>query len=144
MLLLLLRPLLLIFQTGSKLKTLLVLRIKAAPKGWLFCYLKRRKDISLILRGSLIANTKLIEFFGMIALLIVFEFLNLLLHPLLEYITHHTPVFTLLALVCVSLLLVPMHLKIEKLAAHKLVEKNKLVRLATAKKTMEEVENENN
>ena len=34
-LLLLLRPLLLIFQTGSELKTLLALRIEAAPKGWL-------------------------------------------------------------------------------------------------------------
>ena len=33
--LLLLRPLLLIFQTGYELKTQLVLRIKATPKGWL-------------------------------------------------------------------------------------------------------------
>jgi tetratricopeptide (TPR) repeat protein len=98
----------------------------------------------LILSRSFIANTKLIEFFGVIALLIVFEFLNLLLHPLLENITHHTPVFMLLALVCIASLLVPMHHKIEKWATRKLVEKNKQVRLAAAKKTIEELENAGN
>jgi len=97
----------------------------------------------LILSRSFIANTKLIEFFGVIALLIVFEFLNLLLHPLLENITHHTPVFMLLALVCIASLLVPMHHKIEKWATHKLVEKNKEVRLAAAKKTIAELVNAN-
>jgi tetratricopeptide (TPR) repeat protein len=94
----------------------------------------------LILSRSFITNTKLIEFFGIIALLIVFEFLNLLLHPLLESITHHTPLFMLLALVCIASLLVPMHHKIEKWATRKLVEKNKQVRLAAAKKTIEELE----
>ena len=38
----------------------------------------------LLLSRSFITNTKMIEFFGVIALLIVFEFLNLLLHPFLE------------------------------------------------------------
>ena len=98
----------------------------------------------LILSRSFIANTKLIEFFGVIALLVLFEFLNLLLHPLLENITHHTPVFMLLALVCIASLLVPMHHKIEKWATRKLVEKNKRVRLAAAKKTIEELENADN
>ena len=54
----------------------------------------------LLLSRSFITNTKLIEFFGVIALLIVFEFLNLLLHPFLERITHHSPVLMLLVLVC--------------------------------------------
>jgi NADH:ubiquinone oxidoreductase subunit 6 (subunit J) len=98
----------------------------------------------LVLSRSFIANTKLIEFFGVIALLIVFEFLNLLLHPLLEKITHHTPVFMLFALVCIASLLVPMHHRIEKWATRKLVEKNKQVRLAAAKKTIEELEKTNN
>ena len=56
----------------------------------------------LVLSHSIIINTKLIEFFGVIALLIVFEFLNLLLHPFLERITHHSPVLMLLALVCIA------------------------------------------
>jgi hypothetical protein len=72
-----------------------------------------------------------------IALLIVFEFLNLLLHPFLESITHHNPVLMLLALVCIAALLVPLHHRLEKWAAHKLVEKNKLIRLAVAKKVTE-------
>lgn len=88
-----------------------------------------------------ITNTKLIQFLGVVALLIVFEFLNLLLHPFLERITHHNPILMLLALVCIAALLVPLHHKLEKWATHKLVEKNKAIRLAAAKKTVEELEN---
>ena len=94
----------------------------------------------LLLSRSLIANTKVIEFLGVIALLLVFEFLNLLLHPFLERITHHSPVLMLLAMVCIAALLVPLHHKVEKWARAKLVEKNKKIRLASAKKTIEELE----
>ena len=94
----------------------------------------------LLLSRSFITNTKLIEFFGVIALLIVFEFLNLLLHPFLEKITNHSPVLMLLALVCIAALLVPMHHKAEHWATKKLVEKNKQIRLAAAKKTIEKLE----
>jgi len=94
----------------------------------------------LILSRSFIANPKLISFFSVIALLIIFEFLNLLLHPYLEKITNHTPVFMLLALVCIAALLVPLHHKIEKWSAKKLVEKNKEIRLAHARKTIEKLE----
>ena len=96
--------------------------------------------IFLLLSRSFITNTKMIEFLGVIALLIVFEFLNLLLHPFLERITNHSPVLMLLALVCIAALLVPLHHKVEKWATAKLVEKNKQIRLAAAKKTIEELE----
>jgi len=94
----------------------------------------------LMLSRRHITNTKLIQFLGVVALLLVFEFLNLLLHPFLESITHHSPVLMLLALVCIAALLVPLHHKLEKWATHKLVEKNKQIRLASAKKTIEELE----
>jgi tetratricopeptide (TPR) repeat protein len=94
----------------------------------------------LLLSRSLITNTKAIEFFGVLALLIVFEFLNLLLHPWLEGITHHSPVLMLLALVCIAALLVPLHHRTEKLATKKLVEKNKAIRLAKAKKVISDLE----
>lgn len=94
----------------------------------------------LLLSRRIITNPKLIEFFGVVALLIAFEFLNLLLHPFLETITHHSPILMLLALVCIASLLVPLHHKIEKWAKVKLVEKNKKIRLASAKKTIEELE----
>ena len=98
----------------------------------------------LSLSRSIITNTKLIKFFGVIALLIVFEFLNLLLHPFLERVTHHSPVLMLLALVSIAALLVPLHHKVEKWATAKLVEKNKQIRLAAAKKTIEELDNKQN
>ncbi len=96
----------------------------------------------LLLSRSFITNTKLIEFFGVIALLIVFEFLNLLLHPFLESKTHHSPLLMLLALVCIAALLVPLHHKAEKWSTNKLVEKNKAIRLANAKKTIKKLEGE--
>jgi len=97
--------------------------------------------IFLLLSRSFITNTKMIGFLGVIALLIVFEFLNLLLHPFLERITNHSPVLMLLALVCIAALLVPLHHRLEKWATAKLVEKNKQIRLAAAKKTIEQLEN---
>ena len=96
--------------------------------------------IFLLLSRSIITNTKVIEFLGVVALLIIFEFLNLLLHPFLERITNHSPVLMLLALVCIAALLVPLHHRVEKWATAKLVEKNKKVRLAAAKKTIEQLE----
>ena len=94
----------------------------------------------LLLSRRFIIHSKVIEFFGVVALLIVFEFLNLLLHPFLERITHHSPVLMLLALVSIAALLVPLHHKLEKWATHKLVEKNKQIRLVAAKKTIEQLE----
>ena len=98
----------------------------------------------LLLSRRIITNTKMIEFLGVIALLIVFEFLNLLLHPFSERVTHHSPVLMLLALVCIAALLVPLHHKLEHWATHKLVEKNKAIRLASAKKTIAQLEKDNN
>jgi tetratricopeptide (TPR) repeat protein len=94
----------------------------------------------LFLSRSFITNTKLITFFGVIVLLLVFEFLNLLLHPFLERITHHSPVLILFALVCIAALLVPVHHWLEELTTVKLVEKNKSIRLANAKKTIAKLE----
>jgi tetratricopeptide (TPR) repeat protein len=94
----------------------------------------------LLLSRSFITSTRLIEFLGVLALLIVFEFLNLLLHPFLEGVTNHTPLLMLLALVCVAALLVPFHYRVEKWSTAKLVEKNKKIRLANAKKTIEKLE----
>ena len=94
----------------------------------------------MILSRSFITNAKVISFLSVVALLLVFEFLNLLLHPIIGSITHHTPIFMLLALVCVAAILVPLHHKIEKWTTNKLVEKNKEIRLAAAKKTIEKLE----
>jgi tetratricopeptide (TPR) repeat protein len=94
----------------------------------------------LLLSRSFITNTRLIEFFGVMALLIVFEFLNLLLHPFLERVTNHTPLLMLLALVSIAGLLIPLHHRLEKWATQKLIEKNKSIRLLNAKKTIAQLE----
>jgi tetratricopeptide (TPR) repeat protein len=94
----------------------------------------------LLLSRGIITNTKVIEFFGVLALLIVFEFINLLMHPFLERATNHSPVLMLLILVCIAALLVPLHHRAEKWATKKLVEKNKAIRLAAAKRTIEKLE----
>ncbi|MEO5948295.1 MAG: hypothetical protein ABIP79_15865 [Chitinophagaceae bacterium] len=52
----------------------------------------------------------------------------------------NSPVLMLLALVCIAAILVPLHHKLEKWATHKLVEKNKQIRLTVAKKTIEQLE----
>jgi hypothetical protein len=94
----------------------------------------------LMLSHRVITNVKIIRFLSVIALLIVFEFLNLLLHPFLERVTHHLPVLMLFSMVCIAALLVPLHHQLEKWSAHRLVEKNKQVRLASAKRTIEKLE----
>ena len=95
--------------------------------------------IFLIFSRNYITNPKVIEFLSVIALLIVFEFFNLLIHPVLEDVTHHSPILMLLGLVVLAALLIPMHHKLEHWAVNKLVEKNKQSRLANAKRTIEEL-----
>ncbi|SHE70148.1 tetratricopeptide repeat protein [Flavisolibacter ginsengisoli] len=93
-----------------------------------------------VLSHSVIANQKLIKFLGIVSLLIIFEFLNLLLHPYLGELTHHSPVWMLLVMVSVAALLVPLHHKVEYWVTHKLVEKNNRIRLVAAKKTVAKLE----
>lgn len=93
----------------------------------------------LLLSRSFITNAKVIELLGVFALLIVFEFLNLVTGPFIDQVTNHSPILMLLALVAIAGMLVPLHHQLDKLLTTKLVEKNKLVRLAAAKKTIEQL-----
>lgn len=86
-----------------------------------------------------ITNTNVIKFLSVASLLIVFEFLNLLIHPLLEKITHHSPLLMLLSLVALAAIIIPFHHKLEHLAVNKLIENNKRARLEEAKRTIEQL-----
>jgi apolipoprotein N-acyltransferase len=97
-----------------------------------------------LLSHSVIVNIKLISFLGVLGLLMVFEFINLLLHPFLEKVTNHSPILMLLALVVIASLLIPFHHKLEKWIKVRMTEKNKEIKLAAAKKTIEELENNAN
>ena len=93
----------------------------------------------LLLSRSIIVNEKWVSFFSVVGLLIIFEFLNLFLHPYVERITDHSPVLMLVSLVFLAALLVPLHHRLQKWAKQKLVEKNKQVRLSAAKRTIEKL-----
>jgi len=94
----------------------------------------------LMLSRSSVVGARAIKNLSLVALLLVFEFLNLLLHPLLDRITDHSPLLMLLAMVCIAGLLIPMHHRMETLITNMLVSKNNRVRLEAAKRTIEELE----
>jgi tetratricopeptide (TPR) repeat protein len=96
--------------------------------------------VFLLLSRSIIVTERWISFFGVLGLLVVFEFLNLVIHPSLASITHESPVLMLAALVIVASLLIPLHHRLEKWIKEKMTEKNKKIRLANAKKTIEQLE----
>lgn len=94
----------------------------------------------LLISHSIVVNGSTINFLSIIVLLIVFEFINLFIHPFLSKLTHHSPLWMLLAMVGIAALLVPAHHKLQKWITQQLVEKNKRIRLAAAKKTIQQLE----
>lgn len=94
----------------------------------------------LLLSRSIIVSQKTIEFLSVLLLLVLFEFINVLAHPILEAVTHDSPVLMLLALVMIAALLLPLHHRLEKWATERLVAKNKEVRLRSAKNTIKQLE----
>ena len=94
----------------------------------------------LLLSHTIIANQALIKFLGTLALLIVFEFMNLLLDPFIGRLSNNSPLLMLTIMVCIAALLIPVHQKLEKWITLKLVEKNNKIRLAAAKKIIASLE----
>lgn len=96
--------------------------------------------IFLLLSRTIIVNEKLISFFAILGLLIIFEFINLLIHPWLAHFTHESPFLMLLALVAIAALLIPLHHRLEHWVKGKLIDKNKAIRLAAAKKIIDQLD----
>ena len=94
----------------------------------------------LILGRSILVKTKFIEFFGVLGLLAVFEFINLLIHPYLVHATKDSPVLMLVVLIAIAALLIPLHHKLQHWITKIMVEKNKKIRLEAAKKTIQQLE----
>ena len=85
----------------------------------------------IVLRRSRI-NPKWVEFLGILALLLLFEFIILLLHPFIISLTGHQPIFTLIALVCIAAILIPTHHRAEKWMKQRINKK----KLKTVKEEM--------
>ena len=81
-------------------------------------------------------NRKLVRFMGVISLLFLFEFLTLLLHPLVANYTHHIPIFELLVFVSIAALLVPAHHRLEHIVTKKLSKGNESDILINTKKML--------
>jgi tetratricopeptide (TPR) repeat protein len=79
--------------------------------------------IAIILMSKRRTMLKPARFLALIALLLIFEFISLLAHPLIAKITHHEPIWTLLILVLLASLLVPAHHKLEQLIRNKLTRR---------------------
>ena len=90
--------------------------------------------IFLILSHSFVVNTRHIKFLGLILLLIVFEFIIILIHPYISKFTDHSPVIILLINVIIAGILISPHHYLENMINHRLVEKNKKIRLKAAHK----------
>lgn len=94
----------------------------------------------LLLSRSFIVSHRLVEFLSVVVLLVVFEFINLLSHPFLRKVTNDSPALMLLGLVAIAALIVPLHHRLEKWTTKKLVEKNKAIRLANARKVIADLD----
>lgn len=92
----------------------------------------------LLLSRTILVKPRVIRVLGVIVLLITFEFINLLLHPFLEKITHHSPFLMLICLAVLASLIVPVHHWLEKWVTHKVVKKNELIRVDLAKRILNE------
>ena len=96
----------------------------------------------LVLSRSIIVKQQFIEFFAILGLLALFEFINLFIHPYLANATNNSPVLMLIILIAIGALLIPLHHKLEKWITKIMIEKNKKIRLEAAKKTIANLERE--
>lgn len=80
--------------------------------------------------------------FWVLGLLLFFEFLNLFMNSYISKLTQHSPLYTLLIMVLIASLLIPFHHRIDQWIKEKMVTKNKRLRLAAAKRTIVQLEKE--
>ena len=110
-------------ERDHKLKMLLVGLF--IPAFFLFCIFLSRIKV----------HTKVIEFTGILSVLLFFEYLTLLLHPAVADLTHHSPFYEIIIFVAIAAFITPMHHRIqhwmiEKLTKHR---RNKLQQILSKK-----------
>lgn len=88
--------------------------------------------VFILISNSILVNEKWIHFLGVLTLLLVFEFINLLFHSFIAGITNHSPILMLLTMVVIASMLIPLHHKIEKYVSKKMIAKNRKLRLKAA------------
>lgn len=71
-------------------------------------------------------HKRLIEFTGIVSVLLFFEFITLLLHPFIAEKSHHSPLIEIVIFVAIAAIITPAHHKIEHWLLKKLAEYNAL------------------
>lgn len=89
----------------------------------------------LLFSRSAKVGKRTIQFLGVLSMLLVFEFLNLLLYPFIGEVMHHQPFWMLLCMVAIAAILIPLHRELEHWVIHKLSERNEKNRLKFSTKT---------
>lgn len=92
----------------------------------------------VLLSRSVIVNEAFIRNVGYVGLLITFEFINLLFHPIIEQLTHHNTWGMLVILVGLACLILKCHHFLEGYVEHQMVDRNIKVRKAFAEKISNE------
>jgi len=77
----------------------------------------------LIILGRRKAHPTALKYLGLLGLLLLFEFIALFIHPYIDKLTDHNPVYMLIILVGVAAILVPTHHKLEHWIKEKLVRR---------------------
>lgn len=92
--------------------------------------------VFLLLSRSIIVGEKWLGFLGIFILLLVFEFLNLYLSPIISEATNSSPLWTFLIMVTIAVVLVPLHHKIEKFITKKILKKNRKIKISVARRVI--------
>ena len=80
--------------------------------------------IALLIFSQKNIHPRAIEALSVIVLLLAFEFITLIIHPYVEKLTHHNPIYMLMILAGVAAILGPLHHRLTHLLKHKLVHKH--------------------
>lgn len=92
-----------------------------------------------ILSYSAYINERHITYLGIFLMIMIFEFINLLLFPILNKTTEQSPIIMLSIMISIGAIIIPIHHKIEHWMIHLLRTKNKEQHLKRVKKTLEEL-----
>lgn len=71
-------------------------------------------------------NRKLVEFFGVVSILLLFEYITLILHPFIAEKTHHNPFYEIIIFVAIAAVITPLHHRFQHWVINKLKEYNSL------------------
>ena len=90
------------------------LRSKNIKLGLIAIFIPSFGAFVFFLRRRSKGNAKILTVLGVTSLLMVFEFISLLIHPIVEKKSNHDPIVMYIVLMLVASILVPLHHQLEK------------------------------